>query len=68
MPPFPFSRSMLKTVVDTAFRIPCSLRGYRQFALVFAGISPTIFNRNNRFQSQTARRTLEIPAYVLAYI
>lgn len=65
---FFFSRSMLPTVVDTAFRIPCSLRGYRQFALVFADISPTIFNRNNRFQSQTARRTLEIPTYVLAYI
>ena len=68
MHPFPFLRSVLPTVVDTAFRVPCPLRGYRQFALVSADFIPTIFNRNNRFQSQTARRTLEIPAYALAYI
>src|SRR6267154_3380340 len=59
---------MLPTVVDTAPRVPCPLRGYRQFALVFADISPTIFNRSSGFQSQTARRTLEIPTYLLAYI
>ena len=59
---------MLSTVVDTAFRVPHFLRGYHQFTLVFADIGHTILDRDNRFQSQTARRTLEIPTYVFAHI
>jgi hypothetical protein len=68
MHPLLFPWHMLPTVVDTAFRVPCPLRWCRQFALVFADISHAIFNRNNRFQSQTAWRTLEIPDHVFAYI
>ena len=59
---------MLTMVVDTAFRVPCPLRGYRQFALFFADIGPNIFNRYNLFRNQTARHTPNLPIYVLACI
>lgn len=63
-----FPRSVLPTIVDRALRVPCPLRGCYQFSLVFENIGHTIFNRNNRFQNQTARCMPEIVTYVLAYI